>query len=52
MLCPVVSVGALTMNDKQTFITLGAIVAIGVVVFHLTLWALQGIGVTLQCINL
>ena len=40
------------MSDKDTFITLGAIVAIGVVVFHLAFWVLQGIGVALQCINL
>ena len=43
MLYSVVSVGALTMNDKQTFITLGAMVAIWVVVVHLTVWAIQGI---------
>ena len=32
------------MSDKDTFITLGAIVAIGVVISHLAFWAIQSIG--------
>ena len=32
------------MSDKDTFITLGAVVAIGVVIVHLTFWVIQSIG--------
>ena len=52
MLCPVVSVGTLTMDNKTTVFTIGAMVAIWVVVVHLTVWAIQGIGDILLCIGL
>ena len=52
MLCLVVSVGALTMDTKTTILTIGAMVAVWVVVTRLAVWVIRGIGDVLLCIRL